>query len=422
MNMKNRLIVMNFLEFAAWGSYLTSMGAYLATAGLGTDIGNYYALQGVVSLFMPAVMGIVADRWVPAQKLLSFCHLVCAIFMALAAYIGLSADGGAVNGTALFWAYTVSVAFYMPTLALSNSVAYTALDKAGLDTVKAFPPIRVFGTVGFLCAMWLVDLAGWQNTPIQFIESAAFSVLLAGYALTMPECPVGSSDSKKSLLEALGLKALTLFKQKKMALFFIFSFLLGVSLQITNGYANPYIQSFGDYPEYQGLFFVEHSNILISLSQVSETLCILLIPFFLRRYGIKIVMLISMLAWVGRFGFFGLGDPGSVVWLFFLSCIVYGVAFDFFNVSGSLFVDKETDISIRSSAQGLFMIMTNGLGATVGSLSAKAIINHYVYAEGLTTIEQASGWQTSWFIFAGYALVVAIAFALLFKYKHIREE
>lgn len=421
MNMKTRLIAMNFLEFAVWGSYLTSMGAYLATAGLGTDIGNYYALQGIVSIFMPALMGIVADRWVQAQKLLSFSHLMAAIFMGLAAWIGLSAGDGEVNGTALFWAYAGSVAFYMPTLALSNSVAYTALDKAGLDTVKAFPPIRVFGTVGFLCAMWLVDLAGWQNTPVQFVESAAFSLLLAAYALTMPKCPTGGKGNKQSLAEAFGLKAFTLFKQKKMAYFFIFSFLLGVSLQITNGYANPYIQSFGDNPEYQGLFFVEHSNLLISLSQVSETLCILLIPFFLKRFGIKIVMLISMLAWVGRFGFFGLGDPSmSGVWLFILSCIVYGVAFDFFNVSGSLFVDKETDVSIRSSAQGLFMLMTNGLGATVGSFAAKEIINNYVYVDGLSAIEQTAGWRTSWYIFAAYAMVVAIAFAILFKYKHVR--
>lgn len=421
MNMKIRLIVMNFLQFAVWGSYLTSMGAYLASAGLGTDIGDYYALQGVVSIFMPALIGIVADRWVQAQRLLSFCHLLSAAFMGVAAWIGLSAGTGAVNGSALFWAYALSIAFYMPTLALSNSVAYTALDKAGLDTVKAFPPIRVFGTVGFLCAMWLVDLAGWQNTPVQFIESAVFGVLLALYALTLPKCPTGGSQSKKSLVEAFGLKAFALFKQKKMAYFFIFSFLLGVSLQITNGYANPFIQSFGDNPEYQGFFFVEHSNILISLSQVSETLCILLIPFFLRRYGIKIVMLISMFAWVGRFAFFGCGDPGSGVWLFILSCIVYGVAFDFFNVSGSLFVDKETDVTIRSSAQGLFMLMTNGLGATVGSLSAKTIINHFVYADGLTAIEQTAGWRESWYIFAAYALVVAIAFAILFQYKHVKE-
>lgn len=425
MNMKLRLIVMNFLEFAAWGSYLTSMGAYLATAGLGTDIGNYYSLQGVVSLFMPAIMGIIADRWVQAQRLLSFCHLMSALFMGLAAWIGMNAIGSdtAVNGTALFWAYCGSIAFYMPTLALSNSVAYTALDKAGLDTVKAFPPIRVFGTIGFLCAMWLVDLAGWQNTPIQFLESAVFSLMLCLYALTMPSCPVGGKSANQSLAEIFGLKAFALFKDKKMAYFFIFSFLLGVSLQITNGYANPYIQSFGQYSDFEGLFFVKHSNILVSLSQVSETLCILLIPFFLRRYGIKIVMLIAMLAWALRFGFFAIGDPGSGVWLFILSCIVYGVAFDFFNVSGSLFVDRETEVSVRSSAQGLFMLMTNGLGATLGSLAAKSIINHYVYTDvSDPSFMSLEGWRTSWYIFAAYALLVAIAFAILFKYKHVRDD
>lgn len=421
--MKLRLIVMNFLEFAAWGAYLTSMGAYLARVGLGIDIGNYYAIQGIVSIFMPAIMGIIADRWVQAQRLLSFCHFMAAVFMGVAAWVGLSAGDAGVNGTALFWAYSLSVAFYMPTLALSNSVSYTALDHAGLDTVKAFPPIRVFGTIGFICAMWFVDFSGFQNTPYQFVVSALLSVCLSLYALTLPSCPVGRDSSKQSVLEALGLKAFTLFRDKKMAFFFVFSFLLGVSLQITNGYANPYIQSFGAYEGFEGLYFVEHSNVLISLSQISETLCILLIPFFLKRYGIKIVMLISMLAWVGRFGFFGLGNPGTGVWLFILSCIVYGVAFDFFNVSGSLFVDKETDLSIRSSAQGLFMVMTNGLGATIGSLSAKEVINHFVFTNPAdTTFMSLEGWRTSWFIFAGYALVVAIAFAILFEYKHVRED
>ena len=423
MNLKIRLTLMNFLEFAAWGSYLTSMGAYLSTAGMGPEIGNYYAIQGVVSIFMPAIIGIVADRWVQAQRLLSFCHFMAAMFMLVATWIGISAGSGAVDGTLLFWAYTMSVAFYMPTLALSNSVAYSALDKAGLDTVKAFPPIRVFGTVGFLCAMWFVDIAGLQNTAWQFLVSAVFSIVLALYALTLPACPVSKGDDKKSFAEALGLKAFTLFKDTRMAMFFIFSFLLGVSLQITNGYANPFIQSFGAYEGFEGLFFVEHSNLLVSLSQISETLCILLIPFFLKRFGIKNVMLISMFAWVGRFGFFGIGDPGSGVWLFILSCIVYGVAFDFFNVSGSLFVDKETDISIRSSAQGLFMLMTNGLGATLGSLGAKLVINNYVYTNPADpNYMSLEGWRTSWLIFAGYACVVGILFAVLFRYKHVRTE
>lgn len=419
--MKLRLIVLNFLQFATWGSYLTSMGAYLANVGLGPSIGNYYAIQGVVAIFMPALMGIIADRWIQAQRLLSFCHFLAAVFMGLVAWIGIT-GGDAVNGTALFWSYSLSIAFYMPTLALSYSVAYTALDKAGLDTVKAFPPIRVFGTIGFLCAMWFVDLAGLQNTPWQFLTSAILGLLMSIYSLTMPKCPVGGSSAKQSLSEALGLKAFSLFKDKKMALFFIFAFMLGVCLQITNGYANPYIQSFGQYKGFEGLFFVEHSNLLVSLSQISETLCILLIPFCLKQFGIKKVMLISMLAWVARFGFFGLGDPGNGVWLFILSCIFYGVAFDFFNISGSLFVDKVTDNSMRSSAQGLFMLMTNGLGATFGSLAAKAIINHYVYTNpDDLQFMSLDGWRTSWYIFAAYSLVLAIAFALLFEYKHSRE-
>lgn len=413
--MKLRLIIMNFLQFAVWGSYLTSMGAYLAKAGLGTEIGNYYAMQGIVSLFMPAVMGMIADRWIQAQRLLSICHLLAAAFIGMAAYIGLSAGDAPVNGTALFLCYTLGVAFYMPTLALSYSVAYTALDKAGLDSVKTFPPIRVFGTVGFLCAMWMVDFTGFQNTAMQFACSAAFGLLLAAYALTMPQCAVAGKGKNSSLTEVLGLRAFSLFKEKHMALFFIFSFMLGVSLQITNGYGNTYIQSFGTQEEYQGLFFVEHSNLLISLSQVSETLCILLIPFCMKRFGIKNVILIAMMAWVGRFAFFGLGNPGNGIWLLILSCIVYGVAFDFFNISGSLFVNQSTDLSIRSSAQGLFMMMTNGLGSTVGSLAAGAVFNHFVFADGLTTAQVADGWHTSWYIFATYALVVALTFALIFR-------
>ena len=316
----------------------------------------------------------------------------------------------------LFSIYTLSVAFYMPTLALSNSVAYTSLEQAGLDLVKSFPPIRVFGTVGFICTMITVSLIGVEATSGQFAISGGIGLLLALYAQTLPHCPTAPKGEGKGLVEALGLKAFALFKERKMALFFVFSMFLGVSLQITNGFANPFISSFGEIPAYAETFGVKHANILISLSQLSETLCILLIPFALRRFGIKIVMLIAMLAWVLRFAFLGLGDPGAGVWLFLLSMVVYGVAFDFFNVSGSLFVDKETDPSIRSSAQGLFMIMTNGIGATLGSLGAQAVVNHYVYSEH-DAHAMLAGWSVSWYIFAAYAAVVALLFALLFRYK-----
>ena len=418
MNIKIRLTVMNFLQFAVWGAYLTSMGTYLAGVGLGSHIGIFYAMQGIVSLFMPAILGIIADRWVPAQRLLGMSHLLAALFMGGAGYYAMEAGSEVAFGP-LFLLYSLSVAFYMPTLGLSNSVAFTALEQAGLDTIKAFPPIRTFGTIGFICSMWLVDLMGFQANYMQFFTCAVWGLLLALYANTLPGCPVSKGGARKSLVEALGLNAFLLFKQRKMAIFFIFSMLLGVSLQITNGFANPFITSFQAIPEYADTFGVQHANLLISLSQVSETCCILLIPFFLSRFGIKRVMLIAMVAWVLRFGLFGLGNPGSGVWMFILSMLVYGVAFDFFNVSGSLFVDRETDISIRSSAQGLFVIMTNGIGATVGTLSAQAVVNRFV--DFSSTEPQVAGWSQAWFIFAAYALVVAVVFALVFRYKHTPE-
>lgn len=411
MMLKIRLALMNFLEFAVWGAYLTSMGTYLVNHGMAQHIGIFYAMQGIVSIFMPAIMGIVADRWIPAQRLLGFCHLIAGLFMGAMVYYANTAGGDIAFGT-LFTLYSISVAFYMPTLALTNSVAYNALTKAGLDTVKDFPAIRVFGTVGFICTMWLVDLMGFQANENQFATSGAIGILLFLYTFSLPACPVSSGNEKQSISEALGLKAFALFKQKRMAIFFIFSMLLGVSLQITNGFANPFITSFGSIPEYADTFGVQHANMLISLSQMSETVCILLIPFFMKRFGIKNVMLIAMFAWVLRFGLFGAGNPGSGVWMFVLSMIVYGVAFDFFNISGSLFVDKSTDSEIRSSAQGLFMLMTNGIGATIGTLGAQQVVNYY-------TIDGVTEWQSCWYIFAAYALVVGIAFALIFRPKKV---
>ena len=417
--MKLRLIVMNFLQYAIWGSYLTSMGTFLVGAGLSSNIGIFYATQGIVSLFMPAIIGIIADRWVQAQRLLGVCHGLAALFMIGASYYG--ATAATVEFGPLFTLYALSMLFYMPTIALSNSVAYTALKSKGLDTVKHFPPIRVFGTVGFICAMLLTDVLGWQSTSNQFMLSGIFGIILAIYAFTLPNCPVQKNVAKQSLVDALGLRAFSLFKQKKMALFFIFSMLMGVSLQITNGFANPFITSFQEIAEYANTFGAQHANMLISLSQVSETLCILLIPFCLRKFGIKKVMLIAMFAWVLRFGLFGLGNPGGGVWLFILSMIVYGVAFDFFNISGSLFVDNETDENIRSSAQGVFMMMTNGIGATIGTLGAQAIVDKFVYSQ-TEPVAQIAGWSSAWYIFAAYALVVAVVFAICFKYKHTAEK
>ncbi|MBO5562944.1 MAG: MFS transporter [Bacteroidales bacterium] len=408
-----RLILMNFLQYAAWGAYLTSLGRYLGNAGLGPQIKWFFAMQGIVSIFMPTLMGIVADRLIQAQKTLSLCHGLAGVFMIGAGLYCMNA-GTAVQFAPLFILYSLSVAFYMPTIAISNSVAYNALGKAGLDPVKEFPPIRVFGTVGFICSMLLtnflkIDGVALQDSYTQLISSGIISLILCGYALTMPTCEINKGENK-SLAEAFGLKAFSLFKDYQFAVFFIFSMLLGASLQITNGYANTFLSSFASDPGLANTFAVKNSNALISISQISETLCILLIPICMKKFGIKKVMLIAMVAWVFRFGFFGLGAPDFPgVLLFILSCIVYGVAFDFFNISGSLYVEQNAAKDIRSSAQGVFMMMTNGLGATIGTLAAGAVVDATVYNAANPS------WSKAWYIFAAYAFVVGILFMILFK-------
>lgn len=418
-NTSLRLIIMNFLEYAVWGAYLTSMGSFLAGAGLGQQIWLFFAMQGIVSIFMPALIGIVADKWIPAQKTLALCHGIAGAAMIGAGVYAMSAGSG-LQFLPFFLLYSISVAFFMPTIAIANSVAYNALELAGKDTVKDFPPIRVFGTVGFICSMLFVNFVKngngvqFQHSFEQFLVSGILGVILCIYSFTLPNCPCKpKGQGSQSLADSLGLSAFKLFKNPQFAIFFIFSMLLGASLQITNGYANTFITHFTEVPGFENAWGAKNANALISLSQMSETLCILLIPFFMKKFGIKKVMLIAMFAWVFRFGFFGLGNPGSGVWLFILSCIVYGVAFDFFNISGSLYVNENTDNSIRSSAQGLFMLMTNGLGATLGTFAAGRIVNHFVYDP--EALGQAGSWETCWYIFAGYALIVGILFAILFK-------
>jgi len=440
-NLKLRLIVMNFLEFAVWGSYLVCIGNFLGKVGWGDYIPWFYISQGVVSIFMPAIMGIIADKFIQPQRLLGLSHLIAAIGMLVAAWFGFQATQQYNPETglqplsifAIFIPYCISVAFFMPTIALANTVAFDLLKRNGYDTIKDFPPIRVFGTVGFIAAMWFVNFVHFglplaaQFTYMQLIICGAIGLLLTIYCFTLPQCPLQKKEKEESdsWVKRLGLDAFVLFKQKKMALFFIFSMLLGVSLQITNGYATSYINSFA---ASSNSWFAQNPTLLISVSQVCEALCILLIPFCMSRFGIKKVMLMAMFAWFLRFGFFGIGTTESVMGIMclFLSCIVYGVAFDFFNVSGALFVEKEAPIQMRGSAQGLFMLMTNGIGASVGTWIAGKIVMHYCYwnTDGFLVArpEVNGGWFAAWGIFAIYALVVCVMFAILFQYKHNPDE
>ena len=407
MGLKNRLILMNFLQFFIWGSWLLTIGAYWfqTKQWSGTEFGAVFSTMGIASLFMPAIAGIIADRWVNAEKLYGIFHIIGGIILLFVPMID--------NPKTMFWVMLVNMMFYMPTIALAITVAYTSMKGKGMDIIKEYPPVRVWGTIGFIIALWVISLSGLETSPFQFYVAAAASFALGIYAFTLPKCPPLASGHKKSLIEELGLNAFKLFRSTKMALFFIFAMLLGASLQLTNAYGDTFLHDFANIPAFKDLVAVKYPAIIMSISQISETLFILTIPFFLRKFGIKKVMLMSMIAWILRFGLFGYGDPGAGLWMIVLSCIIYGMAFDFFNISGSLFVETQSSPEIRASAQGLFMMMTNGFGAFLGSRLSGIIIDRYFKFES-----GAFDWKGIWLTFAAYSLVVAILFAVFFRHKH----
>jgi NHS family xanthosine MFS transporter len=412
MNIKNRLTLMSFLQFFVWGAWLITVGNYWfgTKQWSGAEFGAIFSTLGLSSIIMPALIGIIADRWVSAEKLYGILHILGGLALCYIPQVD--------NPATFYWVIFGAMLCYMPTISLSNSVAYTILKNNNYDVVKVFPPIRVWGTVGFIAAMWLTNLSGNKASANMFYISAVAAFILGIYSFTLPKCPPQKLIEKgSSLFQKLGLDAFKLFGTYKMAIFFIFSMFLGAALQLTNMYGDVFLSEFGKIPEYTDSFVVQKSTLIMSISQFSETAFILAIPFFLKRFGIKQVMLISMLAWVLRFGFFAYGDPsfGGTA-LIIMSCIVYGMAFDFFNISGSLFIETTTDSKIRSSAQGLFMMMSNGFGAFFGGIVSGQVIDAFFTHDGVRD------WHSIWLAFASYALLIAIAFAVLFKHEHKPEE
>lgn len=447
MGIKNRLVLMSFLQFFVWGAWLITIANYWfgTKQWPGTQFGLVFGTMGIASIFMPILTGIIADRWINAEKLYGVLHILYALVLFSLPMV--------TDPTTFIYVMLLAMCFYMPTIALSNSISYTGLKNAGNDVVKDFPPIRVWGTIGFIAAMWITNLTGNKASEYQFYIAGIAAVALGIYSFTLPKCPPQNTKSNATTMEALGIEAFRLFGTYKIALFFIFSMFLGGALQLTNAYGDVYLSEFENIPKYAESFVVKYSTIIMSISQISETVFILAIPFFLKRFGIKQVMLISMFAWVLRFGLFAYGDPQTGLWMIILSCIVYGMAFDFFNISGSLFVETTTSAKIRSSAQGIFMMMTNGFGAILGSFTSGWMIDRYftrsftntnelatyldttpdnpamaefiarnqvaVDGQGMfNNVIQMREWHDIWLAFALYALVIAIAFAILFKHKH----
>jgi NHS family xanthosine MFS transporter len=402
---------MSFVQFFVWGAWLITVGNYwFATKQwTGAEFGAIFSTLGLSSIIMPALTGIIADKWMNAEKLYGILHILSGLILCYIPQVD--------NPNTFFWVIFMAMLCYMPTISLSNSIAYTILKNNKFDVIKVFPPIRVWGTIGFIVAMWITNLSGNKASANMFYISAIAAVALGVYSFFLPKCPPQKLISENSTLQQkLGLDAFKLFGTSKIALFFVFSMFLGAALQLTNMYGDAFLSDFANIPEYADSFVVKYSTIIMSISQISETLFILAIPFFLKRFGIKQVMLISMLAWVLRFGLFAFGNPSGGLWMIVMSCIVYGMAFDFFNISGSLFIETSTDSKIRSSAQGLFMMMTNGFGAIFGSSVSGYIIDKYFTTSG------TKDWQSIWLCFSIYALVIAVAFAIFFKHKHNPDE
>jgi len=410
MGIRFKLVILNFLQFFIWGAWLLSFGKYLASTLHfdGRQIGSLFMTLGIASLFMPGIIGLIADKWLSANKLYGILHIVGAVLLVIIAH---TTSYGQLYLVVLFY-----LMLYMPTISLAFTISYILLERENYDIIKTFPPIRVWGTIGFIIAVWIIDLLGWGLKPLQFYFSAFFSVILGIYSFMLPDCGVNKS-SQKTLKEALGLDALNLFTDKKMAIFFIFSMLLGAALQITNMWGEAFLHDFGKIEAFKNSFAVKHNGILMSVSQISETLFILTIPFFLKRFGIKKVMLMSMFAWFFRFGLFAIGSPvGWGLVALILSMIVYGMAFDFFNISGSLFVETEVSENIRASAQGLFLMMTNGFGAMIGAYGSGLVVKYYTDSVGMIH------WDKVWTVFSLYALTIAVLFMIVFKYKHDPEK
>lgn len=393
------------MQFFVWGAWLITIGTYFFgnNLGSGEQFGAIFSTLAISSIIMPAITGIIADRWMNAERLYGLLQIMYGALLWLVPEMQTADE--------LYWLIMAAMFCYMPTISLSNSISYTLLTQRGYDVINMFPPIRVWGTIGFIVAMWVTNLTGSKANANQFLIAGTAAIGLGMYAFTLPACkPSNAKSGNNNIFSQLGLDAFKLFARYRMALFFIFSMLLGAALQLTNMYGDTFLDDFKNNPLYgPESFVVKYSTIIMSISQVSETLFILAIPFFLKRFGIKKVMLFAMFAWVLRFGLFSFGNPAEGLWMIILSCIVYGMAFDFFNISGSLFIETNTDSGIRASAQGLFMMMTNGVGAFLGSKTSGWLIDRFYMHGG------EKDWPAIWLGFSGYALVTALLFLFLFK-------
>lgn len=411
-SIKTKLSVISFLEYAIWGSYLTSMGIFFANRGLGSKVGLFFAIQGFVAFIVPILAGYLADKWLSPLKMFRYSH---AISFAGLLLIGLYALYGGNSFAVYALLFFVLSAGYIPTLSLYFSLSFQELTSQGLDTVKSFPPIRAWGTVGFVVSMWIVNLVKSHLTGLFFIQGAFFSALMLFSSFMLHDSKSAGTDSHTAF-------SLAPLKEHSLSVLLLFSFFVGLSLQLSNAYNGPFLDSFAADAAFKDAFFVRNSVLLLSVSQISETLVIFLIPFFMNRYSIKGVYAIGIVSWIVHFILLAFATPRMPsVLLIILSMLIYGLSFNLYSVATSLYIDKHVPENIRSSAQGFVLMFCNGLGGTIGIVACQFVVNSFTESSVVGGVSYLVGnWSAIWLFFAAYMTIVLLLFLFLYRKKQER--
>ncbi len=392
---RSKLSIMMFLQFFIWGSWNVTMGTYLLNIGFdGISVGASYSTMNWGAIFAPVIVGMLADRFFPAQKVMAILHLFGAFLLFRISSI--------MDPTAFFWSLFAYALCYMPTLALANSVSFNQMDDPG----KQFPGIRVMGTLGWIAVGLIIGVVvprvtgnSIEATNIPLRIGAASSLVMGLYCFALPDTPPSHGDRKPSIAELLGLETISLMKDRSFAIFIVGSLLISIPLTFYYNFANAFLNETG----------MGNAAGKMTMGQMSEVIFLVLIPFFFVRLGVKKMLLVGMAAWVLRYVMFAFGNNDSLVFMLYVGIILHGVCFDFFFVTGQIYVDKFAPAHLRSSAQGFVHVATYGVGMVIGSWASGAIVDSYIVSGSL------HDWNTIWLIPAGMAFVVMLGFMFFFR-------
>ncbi|MBI5382270.1 MAG: nucleoside permease [Opitutae bacterium] len=386
----SKLTVMMFLQYFVWGVYYVTMGTYLFKIGFkGSDIGQAYGATSIAGIVSPFLVGMVADRFFPAQKVLAAMHIMGGVVMYIVSQT--------VAPGAFFWVFLLYACLYMPTIALTNSISFYQMKEPG----KEFPFIRVWGTIGWIVAGLIVSAIKQEDTNTPMVICAAVSALTGVLCLLLPNTPPKGSGQQIRISDVLGLKALKMFRDPSFLVFAIASTLICIPLAFYYNFTNAFLNQSG----------MTGTAAKMTMGQMSEIIFMIIMPFFFARLGVKKMLVIGMAAWALRYVMFAYGNADALVWMFYLGIILHGICYDFFFVTGQIYVDNSAPVEIQASAQGLITLLTYGIGMLVGSLISGFVVDHYKQGENLYN------WHSIWLWPFGMAGIVMIAFLLFFKDK-----